>query len=79
MKMALTARFRKIFTKWIGRRHRSLAYCPHFCRFCEFRECCSFDAEYEIYEELRKAYRKGVTHGTYKDVHEEGNKSDRID
>ena len=71
MKMILEQRFRKILTKWLGRKHKALAYCPHFCRFCKFRDCCSFDAEYEIYEEMRQAYRKGVAHGTHKDLHEE--------
>ena len=72
MKMTLKQRFRKILVKWFGRKHKALAYCPHFCRFCEFRDCCSFDAEYEIYEEMRQAYRKGVTHGTHKDLYEKG-------
>lgn len=72
MKMTLEQRFRKILCKWLGRKHKALVYCPHFCRFCEFREFCSFDAEYEIYEEMRQAYRKGVTHGTHKDLYEEG-------
>ena len=77
MKMKLTARSRKFLAKWFGRRHKSLAYCPHFCRFCEFRSDCSFDAEYEVYEELRKVYLKGVTHGTHEDLHKEGRQPDK--
>ena len=79
MKMTLAARFRKIICKWFGRNHKSILYCPHFCRFCEFRDSCSFDVDYELYEEIRQAFKKGVTHGTYKDVYKEGFKPDSND